>query len=143
MMNYLITSSRLIVGSVFFLALSLMTSCEKESFTPAPTPPLTVHSNVAEAEHALKDKTHVQEAAFDFDIEKSYCTLDGVSLNVNIERPEAYAFKWAIDGNHGGHNRFSPTCVCGNSATVFITRLSDGMSLRKTIDLPGCGSDYE
>jgi|AntRauTorckE5430_2_1112549.scaffolds.fasta_scaffold27629_2 hypothetical protein len=143
MMNYLITSSRLIVGSVFFLALSLMTSCEKESFTPAPTPATTVYANVAEAEHALKDKAYVQEAAFNFEIEKNYCTLEGVSLSVNIDRPEAYAFKWSIDGNHGGHNSYSPACVCGNSATVFITRLSDGMSLRQAIELPSCGSDYK
>ena len=142
-MNYLITSSRLIAGSVFFLALSLITSCEKASFTPAQTPATTVYNNVAEAEHAPKDKAYVQKAAFNFDIEKNYCTLEGVSLSVNIDRPEAYAFKWAIDGNHGGHNSYSPACVCGNSATVFITRLSDGMSLRQTIELPSCGSDYE
>lgn len=143
MMIHLITSSRLFASTIFFMALCLMTSCEKESFTPATSPSTSGVWQVAEAEHAPKEKTGAQEPVFAFEIQKTYCTLEGVSLKVIIDRPEAYAFKWAIDGNHGGHHSYSPSCICGESATVFITRLSDGMSLRQAIELPACGSDYE
>ncbi len=143
MMNHLITFARLFPVLVFCLAISLMTSCEKESFAPAPTSNLVEYSDLAEAEYAPKDKAYIQAPAFTFEIQKNYCTLEGVNLNVIIDRPENYTFKWAIDGNHGGHNSYTPGCVCGNTATVFITRLSDGMSLRQAIDLPACGPDFE
>lgn len=143
MMNYRISFSRLFPILAFCLAVSLVTSCEKESFSPAPAAALVEYPDVAEAEHAPKDKAYSQEPAFSFEIQKNYCTQDGVYLSVIIDRPEMYSFKWAIDGNHGGHNSYTPGCVCGSSATVFITRLSDGMSLRQAIELPDCGVDFE
>jgi hypothetical protein len=143
MMNYGITSSRFFTGLILALTLFPMISCEKESFIPALTPEPVEPRNLAEAEHMPREKAHMQDSAFVFDIQENYCTQDGVHLSVLIDRPENYSFKWAIDGNHAGHNSYTPGCVCGNTATVFITRLSDGLSLRKTIDLPQCGPDFE
>jgi hypothetical protein len=143
MMNYGITSSRFFAVIVLILALFPMFSCEKASFVPALAPELVEPNNLAEAEHMPREKTYMQDSAFVFDIQESYCTQDGVHLNVLIDRLENYSFMWAIDGSHAGHNSYTPGCVCGNTATVFITRLSDGLSLRKTIDLPQCEPDIE
>ena len=137
------TSSRLFASFIFVLALALTTSCEKESFAPAPISNLVEYADLAEAEHMPKEKTYTEEAAFTFEVQKTYCTQDGVHLSVIIDNPEAYSFKWAIDSNHGGHNSYTAGCVCGSTATVFITRLSDGMSLREAVELPDCGADFE
>lgn len=143
MMNYSISYSRLFTGIILALTFFTMISCEKASFVPALESELVEPQNLAEAEHMPREKAHMQDSAFVFEIQESYCTQDGVHLSVLIDRPENYRFKWAIDGNHGGHNSYTPGCVCGNTATVFITRLSDGMSLRQAIDLPACGPDFE
>lgn len=143
MMNYGITFSRFFAVIVLTLALFPMFSCEKASFVPALAPELVEPNNLAEAEHMPREKNQLQETPFTFEVQNNYCTQDGVNLRVQIDHPERYSFKWAIDGNHAGHNSYTPGCVCGNTATVFITRLSDGLSLRKTIDLPQCGPDFE
>ena len=143
MMNYGITFSRFFAVIVLILALFPMFSCEKESFAPSIAPESVEYPNLAEAEHIPKEKDPLQETPFSLEVYKNYCTQDGVHLSIQIDRPEDYSFKWAIDGNHAGHNSYTPACVCGNTATVFITRLSDGLSLRKTIDLPQCGPDFE
>ena len=137
------TSSRLFASFIFVLALALTTSCEKESFAPAPTSNLVEYADLAEAEHMPKEKTHTEEAAFTFEVHKSYCTQDGVHLSIFIDRSENYRFKWVIDGKQGGYNSYVPGCVCGKTATVFITRLSDGASLRRDIDLPNCSVEAE
>jgi hypothetical protein len=143
MMNYRISPSRFFAVFILILALFPMISCEKESFVPALTPQLVEPQNLAEAEHMPREKAHMQDSTFVFDIQESYCTQYGIHLSVLIDRPENYSFKWAIDGSHGGHNSYTPGCVCGSTATVFITRLSDGMSIRHTVDLPNCGNDLE
>ena len=111
MMNYGITSSRFFTGLILALTLFPMISCEKESFIPALTPEPVEPQNLAEAAHMPREKAHMQDSAFVFEIQES--------------------------------NSYTPGCVCGNTATIFITRLSDGLSMRHTVDLPSCGNDLE
>lgn len=162
MKTYSIFSNPSILSLVVLIALCLGTSCEKASFEPAkqltaPKPEIVDKESfdpVREIVAPAPDVLHGEKAdapvtigegfataPFDFDILKQYCTLNGASLQVMIDQPEQYAFSWAIDGNHGGHETYAPDCSCGTQATVFITRLSDGSALRQSVKLPPCTPD--
>ncbi len=162
MKTYSIFSNPTILSLVLLIALCLGTACEKESFAPAkqltapkPEPviqesfdpakeltapaPTTLKGEKAEASETAGEGFEI--APFDFDILKQYCTLNGASLEVMIDQPESYTFSWAIDGNPSGHQTYAPACSCGTKATVFVTRLSDGTSLRQSVKLPPCAPD--
>lgn len=116
----------------FCLGMSMF-SCEKEnlnlnkSFSPS-----FASTTVAETTPSLP---------FNFNLIASHCIAGGVGLSVDIENPSEYAFLWEINGGHGGHDMSTLTCLCGDSATVYIMRLADGVSISKSIALPPCGAE--
>jgi hypothetical protein len=75
---------------------------------------------------------------FSYDLMLSYCFGGGATVRVDLANPEEYVFLWEVDGGHGGHDSSSIACICGTSATVHVTRLSDGVKISRTAALPAC-----
>jgi hypothetical protein len=47
-----------------------------------------------------------------------------------------------VNGNHGGH-QIKVECVSGTYAKVRVMRLSDGLSISRTVKLPNAVEDSE
>lgn len=107
-----------------------MFSCEKADFTLTKSVPSTVGPNAA--------ARTTQSIPFHFALITSHCIAGGIGLSVDIENPSEYAFLWEVNGNYGEHDISTSSCLCGDSATVHIMRLADGVSVSKSVALPGC-----
>ena len=110
-----------------------MFSCEKADFTLTKSVPSSVGPN------AVAKTT--QSIPFYFALITSHCIAGGIGLTVDIENPSEYAFLWEVNGNHGGHEISTLPCLCGDSATVHVMRLADGVSISKSVALPGCNTE--
>jgi hypothetical protein len=99
-----------LLGSFFWL---LTTACEKEPLPPAD--------------------------GFQFVLLPSFCDNGGMAFNVVVTESdkETYAYLWDLDGQALGHDE-STSCVCGNLITVYVTRLSDGVRLQKSMAIVDC-----
>ena len=138
------------------LAMVVFVSCEKEVLElnqtatddTATVQPLILDANGI-ADHET-DAGLAQAAPFDVQIDVTRCRrLAGgntVEAKVNANRlvdeiqgleHEKYTFKWRVDGRNGGTGPLL-SCVCAKSATVLVTRLSDGANVRKTVRLSPC-----
>lgn len=83
------------------------------------------------------------EAPFSFLVTQTTCIDAGKTYEVQVNQPERYAFVWTVNDLHAGHSRVSPSCICGGTVTIYVTRLYDGVTLSKTFELPSCESDSE
>lgn len=117
---------------IFALTLFFFWSCEKEPIiTPiTPTTPPIVE----------KDAATDRAVPFEFSIQKTPCLVEKIQVSVDIENPNLYGFLWQVDGNKEGHLQKLEGCRCGTSATVTVTRFSDGSRIKKSIMLPQCNT---
>lgn len=116
--------------NVFILltfSLSLLTACEKETI-------------MTTALSKMEQATNRSSRPFDFDILKQACFVENIALSIMIENPNHYRYLWEINNKHGGHHIQPASCQCGTAATVRVTRISDGISLYKSVELPACQS---
>lgn len=92
------------------LLLSLHISCED---APQPDPPLQ------------------------FSLLSSPCVVGGTAFRVEVSDKEKYAYLWQLDGEALGHYKTTP-CVCGDSISIQVTRLSNSLRLKKSSSLLEC-----
>lgn len=128
-------SSTFACALLLSFSILLNTSCEESIDLPEVS---------AEDSSSLtaEDEPPCEGLACEFDVEivVSTCFSGGTSLEAVTDSSEEYGFLWAIDGGHGGHAR-NVTCVCGDEATVRVTRLADGLSIFKTTKISDCEID--
>ncbi len=96
----------------------------------------------------IQDHQKYQDAnytadAFSAKVVWADCTVEGRSYEVIMDNPQDYSFRWTVNGEHAGHERFSPSCLCEGTATVYITRLKDGYTQHSELQLPACGGVIE
>ncbi len=114
------------------ISIFIFCSCEKEAIeiTHNPVDLLEAKNTTTNAERS--------QTIFEFSVLKHSCFQDKIALSVNIENPSAYGFLWEVNGGHGGHQQKMVGCYCGESATVSVMRLSDGITASSTVNLPSC-----
>ncbi len=105
----------------------LLSACQKEPVLIPTTPPIV--------EDAIATD---RVADFEFLIETNQCLTDKVNISVTIENPQLYGFLWEINGNKAGHFLALEGCHCGTSAAITVSRLSDGVRIKRAITLPSC-----
>ena len=64
--------------------------------------------------------------------------MGGVQFDLHISQPELYFFLWEINGRPGGHTPQIADCHCGQEASIRVMRLSDGISVTRSLSLPPC-----
>lgn len=115
----------LIVVTLFF------NSCEKSTLEYIATP-------IDSTTGSLQNKP--TQTPMHFTLVLNNCFAGGSGVSVNINNPQNYAFLWEVNGNPSGHNISTSGCDCGGTAKVTVTRLADGQSLSKSVNLPACNS---
>jgi hypothetical protein len=84
---------------------------------------------------ALKTKPKI----FDFTLKLVPCSDGKVSVHVKILTPHLYGYTWKLNNLPAGNGK-KLSCVCGHKAQVRVMRLSDGLTITKSIALPICTS---
>lgn len=108
----------------------LFSACEKETFdlteSSDQTPEIYLSDEKAEA--------YLQKSNdfFDFELQFSECSRNGVSLLVYMPSLKGYFFYWTLDGNFMT-TESSLKCASGDIATITVTRRADGMTRTKTV----------
>ncbi|TAK35260.1 MAG: hypothetical protein EPO28_15060 [Saprospiraceae bacterium] len=74
------------------------------------------------------------DAAFSFELEKSYCSRLGTNVAVRIEFENEYRVRWEVDGLASGTG-MRLNCVSGRKATAYVTRIAGDITLIKSIEL--------
>lgn len=130
--------------SLLLLVMMVFSSCQEEALAPRND---TFTANEIDA-LLLNDETGIADyetdkagPPFDFGIQVTRCRkpTETVALDVMIDEPANYYYRWRVDGRDAGYGIGLP-CLCAKSASVFVTRKSDLLSVRKTILLSGCHS---
>ena len=123
------------------IAVLLTTACEKET--------ITIQENAAPSSTVLAEhdkypaSLNEPKENFKFWIAMADCIRSGRTYQVGIDAPEDYTYVWTFNGQHAGHGRLSPECLCDGNATVYVTRSRDGLTLSRAMDLPDCPLDNE
>ena len=115
----------LIVATLFF------SSCEKSNLEYIATPVEKTTSNL---------QNSPAQVPMNFTLVLNHCFAGGAGVSVNIDNPQNYAFLWEVNGNPGGHSISTSGCDCGGTAKVTVTRLSDGQSMSKSVNLLACNA---
>jgi hypothetical protein len=110
--------------------LLFLNSCDKSNFEYMDQP---IDNNSASS-LAVTQKTPMN-----FTLDISTCFAGGTNVRVSIENPTAYSFRWEVDGSPSGSAQSTTPCVCGKTAKVTVTRISDGSIMSKSVKLPSCG----
>lgn len=76
-----------------------------------------------------------------FSLVFNHCFAGGTNVTVNIDNPHKYNFHWELNGKYGGQGISTSSCSCGGMAKVTVTRLSDGKSLSKSVNLSDCSKN--
>jgi hypothetical protein len=110
--------------------LLLLNSCDKSNYEYLDQP-IDNYSATA--------MTVPQKTPMNFTLDVSNCFSGGTNVSVRIENPTAYSFRWEVDGSASGSAQSTTPCVCGETAKVTVTRISDGSIMSKSVKLPSCG----
>lgn len=112
-----------------FSCLFLFIACQKEPILTPTTPPI------------IEDEIATDRAVpFEFTIQKEQCLISKVNVFVTIKNPQLYGYLWEVNGKKEGHLQDLEGCRCGTSATVTVMRFSDGIRIKRSIDLPTCST---
>lgn len=127
------STTRKITGlaTVLIVATLCFNSCEKSTLEYIATPIDSTTSSL---------QNRPTQIPMNFTLVLNNCFAGGAGVSVNIEQPQNYAFLWEVNGNPGGHNISTSGCDCGGTAKVTVTRLADGQSLSKSVNLPACNA---
>jgi len=116
---------------VLFVATLFFSSCEKSNLEYIATPTEKTTSNL---------QNRPTQIPMNFTLVINNCFAGGAGVSVNIDTPQNYAFLWEVNGNPGGHYISTSSCNCGGIAKVTVTRLANGLSMSKSVNLPACNS---
>ena len=116
---------------VLFVATLCFSSCEKSTLEYIATPIDSTTSSL---------QNRPTQIPMNFTLVLNNCFAGGAGVSVNIDSPQNYTFLWEVNGNPGGHYISTSGCDCGGTAKVTVTRLTDGQSLSKSVNLPACNA---
>ncbi|MDX2071823.1 MAG: hypothetical protein SFV55_25545 [Haliscomenobacter sp.] len=119
------------LATVIIVVTLCFNSCEKSTLEYIATPSDSTTGS-------LQNKP--TQIPMNFTLVLNNCFAGGAGVTVNINNPQNYAFLWEVNGNPGGHNISTSGCDCGGMAKVTVTRLADGQSLSKSVNLPACNT---
>jgi hypothetical protein len=71
---------------------------------------------------------------FSYKLKPSYCSRYGTNVAVLIENEEMYKVRWEVDGLENGTGMLLP-CITGKEVTAHVTRISDRVTVIKSIRL--------
>jgi hypothetical protein len=118
-------------ATVLIVAILCFSSCEKSTLENIATPIDSTTSSL---------QNRPIQIPMNFTLVLNNCFAGGAGVSVNIDNPQNYAFIWEVNGNPGGHYISTSSCDCGGTAKVTVTRLADGQSLSKSVNLPTCNA---
>lgn len=119
------------LATILIVATLCFSSCEKSTLEYIATP-------IDSTTGSLQNRS--TQIPMNFTLALNYCFAGGAGVSVNIDNPQNYAYIWEINGSSGGHYISTSSCNCGGTAKVTVTRLADGQSMSKSVNLPACNT---
>lgn len=96
---------------------------------------ITLFITACTSEQELAQPTST--AAFTYELHSESCEEGGSKFWIDLQNRSAYSLLWEMDGGAQGHYQ-ETNCLCGDSITVHVTRLEDGMRVSQSSAIPTC-----